>query len=376
VIDCAYFSRAACRSCTWIQTPYPAQLKRKQVQAQARLQDLQPAPIEWQTAVASPVSGMRNKAKMAVGGTIEAPTLGLWELGKEAVDLGDCALYSASLARYFPLIKTFIGRARLSPYDLNQRRGELKFVLLTEAWPDQPVMLRWVLRSTECVDRIVKHLPWLQAQLPDDSVISVNLQPEHKAVLEGDQEMLLTPARWLPVRFNQHQLLFGTRSFLQTNSTVAAALYAQAAEWINHCAPAQVIDLYCGVGAFAYHAAAPGRTVQAIEISSEAIAAAQAARTLNRNPQISFECADADAAAVAADAELVVVNPPRRGLDRRLCSELEQSGIRHLLYSSCNLETLARDSERLQSFVIEKAQVFDMFPHTRHFEVLALLRRA
>lgn len=374
---CAYFDAGQCQSCGWITADYADQLARKQTQsaeAFASIYDQQP---EWLPAHASPTEQMRNKAKMAVAGTLQEPSLGLLELGRAPVDLSDCLLYTDELRSYFPIIKAFILRAQLAPYDPAQRRGELKFVLLTQPWPESPLMLRLVLRSKEALERIAKHLPSLQAELPKRSVVSVNLQPEHKAVLEGPTEIVLSEDRWLPVQFNQHQLLFGTQSFLQTNSAVASALYRQAAQWIDELAPASVLDLYCGVGAFAYHASAITRRVRGIEISGEAIAAAKAALILNGQPSIEFCCDDAQTAlSTDKSPDLVIVNPPRRGLGEQLCTSLNQSSSPAVLYSSCNLGSLQADLKRLTGYRARRAQVFDMFPHTKHFEILVLLEQS
>ncbi|MGM3213911.1 23S rRNA (uracil(747)-C(5))-methyltransferase RlmC, partial [Klebsiella pneumoniae] len=82
-----------------------------------------------------------------------------------------------------------VTRARLTPYDVPARRGELKHLIVTES-PDGELMVRLVLRSREAVPRVRKHLPWLAEALPL-AVLSVNLQPEHKAVLEGEVEEVL-----------------------------------------------------------------------------------------------------------------------------------------------------------------------------------------
>lgn len=376
MIRCDYYQQQLCRSCGWITQDYASQLQRKQAQCVQTLGEVCADTVDWLPAVASPATGMRNKAKMAVGGSSADPILGLVELDSEAVDLSRCLLYAASLSAYFPLLKDFIARAALPPYDPHLRRGELKFVLLTEPHPGGPLLLRLVLRSRESLDRITKHLPELSRELPPHSVISVNLQPEHKAVLEGETEILLSEQRWLPVQFNGHRLLLGTQSFLQTNTAVASALYAEAQGWLNALTPARVVDLYCGIGAFAYHAAAPERSVRGVEISAEAIAAANAALPLNQPADLVFSCADAaQSLRTELDAELVIVNPPRRGLGAALCEQLDQAECSHLLYSSCNLDTLSRDIGRLSQFRIRRARLFDMFPHTRHFEVLALLER-
>ncbi|MGO1612416.1 MAG: 23S rRNA (uracil(747)-C(5))-methyltransferase, partial [Brevibacterium aurantiacum] len=73
--------------------------------------------------------------------------------------------------------------------------------------------------------------------------------------------------------------------------------------------------------------------------------------------------------------ECVIVNPPRRGIGARLSAALEESGIDHIVYSSCNPLTLAKDLDRMPSYTVERARVFDMFPHTKHLEVAVVLQR-
>ena len=98
-------------------------------------------------------------------------------------------------------------------------------------------MVRFVLRSQEPVARIRKHLPWLLDALPQLRVASVNLLPDHKAVLEGDREILLTATETLRMRVNGIDLHLRPQSFFQTNTEVAAALYRQAAAWVDELAP-------------------------------------------------------------------------------------------------------------------------------------------
>ncbi|TWH00033.1 23S rRNA (uracil747-C5)-methyltransferase [Nocardioides sp. J9] len=149
--------------------------------------------------------------------------------------------------------------------------------------------------------------------------------------------------------------------------------------WTADLAPRRVLDLYCGVGGFALHLAAPGRQVTGIEISADAIASAERSRDEAALPgEIRFEVGDATApehAPLLAEADLVVVNPPRRGLGPELAQRLEESGVPHVLYSSCNPETLARDLATMASYSPVRGRLLDMFPQTPHAEVLVLLER-
>lgn len=373
-MDCHHFDAGRCRSCTWLPRPYDDQVAALQAHC-ADLLSSQP-DLVWLPPYASAESGFRNKAKMVVTGTASAPTLGILGEGAVGVDLRDCGLHLDAIQVALPVLAEFITRADLTPYDVATRRGELKFVLVT-ASPDGDLMVRFVTRSQEPVTRLRKHLPWLREALTGLVVVSVNLQPEHKAVLEGDQEILLTDVATLTMRVNGLDLLLRPQSFFQTNTEVAAALYRDATAWINELAPASVWDLYCGVGGFALHAAAPGRTVIGVETSAEAVAGAQQSA---RRADVTAHFVAGDATAFARGAELVpdlvVVNPPRRGISAELAAWLDGSAATHVLYSSCNPESLARDLAAMPGFGAVRARLFDMFPHTAHAEVLVLLERS
>jgi 23S rRNA (uracil747-C5)-methyltransferase len=168
------------------------------------------------------------------------------------------------------------------------------------------------------------------------------------------------------------------RSFFQTNTSVATALYAQARSWVEQLRPQQVWDLYCGVGGFALNARAADH-VTGVELSADAVESARrSAESLGGATEFEFHAGDAAtfAAGAASDdqPDLVVVNPPRRGIGA-LADTLEGGTARHVLYSSCNVESLARDLSRMPSLVVRAARPFAMFPQTRHHEVLVLLER-
>lgn len=367
-MKCDYYEAARCRSCSELPLAYAEQLARKQALAERALAGCSKA--RWLAPVASAEAGFRNKAKMAVGGSIDAPTLGLLDSAGNGIDLMQCPLYPASMQAAFACIRSALIAARVPPYDLATRRGEAKYVLLTEAPGSGELLLRFVLRSREAVERLGKQVAALQAALPALRVVSANLLPEHKAVIEGDTEIVLTDCDSVRCRLNDIEFRLTPRSFLQTNSAVGAALYQQAREWIAGRAPASVWDLYCGVGGFALHAAAPGRSVIGVEATAEAIAAARSS-----NPALEWVCADAtDWACAQADvADCVIVNPPRRGIGKQLAAWLNRSGAATLVYSSCNVDSLAGDLAALTNYRIEAARAFDMFPHTTHFETLVLL---
>ena len=390
-LRCHYFEASRCRSCTLIETPYAQQLRDKE----QRCRELLPAvpTSAWLPPFSGGDRGFRNRVKLVVGGTAGAVTLGIQGPDGRGVDLRECAIQAPEIAAVIPAIASFLDSTGLAPYDVPARRGELKFVHVTVAPPGEdgvaPLMLRIVGRTQHTLDVVRARLDSLRAAVPHAVVISVNLLPEHKAVLEGEREELLLGSS-LPMRlgFDERQLTLHLmpQSFFQTNTSVARALYTQVAEWVLRERPSSLWDLYCGVGGFALHCAAAlsGENdekdcrVLGVELSGAAI---DSARRSSREAKLGAEFLAADATRFAVTAppeslpELLIVNPPRRGIGDELSNWIEGSGIAHLVYSSCNPVSLARDLSSMPSYAVREGRVFDMFPYTSHLEIAVLLER-
>ena len=364
--------------------PYATQLSDKQAAVHAILSDAAPADV-WLDPFTGPESGFRNKAKLVVGGRRGEPTLGILDPTGAGIDLRHCGLYEPGLHEAVLRLPDLVGRLGLTPYDVPRRTGELKHVLVTHS-PDGELMVRFVLRSPGQLGRLERGLPNLLAGLPGARVVTANFLPQHAALLEGEQEQVLTERATLPMRVNGITLHLRPQSFFQTNTTVAAGLYRQAQEWLTAAAPASLWDLYCGVGGFALHAlttATPPAEVTGIEVSEEAVASAE--QTFSGIPlrgsgiHATFRSGDATRYAVRllpeAAPDAVVVNPPRRGIGRELAAWLDRSRVQHVVYSSCNARSLATDLEAMPQLSVRRARLFDMFPQTSHHEVMVLLER-
>lgn len=361
----------------------------------------------WEPPAMSEPSHFRNKAKMAVSGTADAPILGLADRWGGAVDLRSCPLHAPAIEEALPVLAGFIGEAGLEPYSIPERRGELKHLLVT-ASPDGDLMVRFVLRSRRLVGRLRDGLTRLRGLLPTLAVASANIQPIHQAILEGDEEIVLTEEDSLLMRLSlpggsgagELVLQLPTRAFFQTNTAVAEELYATARDWavdapVGAGPVRRAWDLFCGVGGFALALAegargddapgpgATGLSVLGMELSASAIDGARASAALAGLPpgRVRFEAGDArvldpsEARELGGLPDLLIVNPPRRGIGEELAEGIEASGVGRVLYSSCNPMTLADDLARMPSLRVRRARLFDMFPHTTHAEVLVELTR-
>lgn len=419
---CQLHDASLCRSCPNLDLPLAQQLQLKQSAVQATLAG-QVETAAWLEPFASAPSHFRNKAKLAVSGTTHAPVLGLVDRFDNGTDLTSCPLHVNEIKAALAPLTRAITRMGLQPYSIVKRRGELKHVLITASANGQ-LMVRFILRSTAQLPAIRKGAPRLQSELPGLRVLSVNIQPRPAAILEGEREIILSQDStldmplYLPelggdgVVVNNKKsvlpLVLPPQSFFQTNSDVAAGLYAQARAWARDYAGGQagvlagesgagepgacgapsdagqsgqsIWDLYCGVGGFALALAQPGAQVLGVEVSAPAIdgARAAAAQLSLTSPQVRFEAGDASVLDASGQVyghdkpDLLVVNPPRRGIGE-LAASIEDSGIQRVLYSSCNPASLTKDLEVMSSYRVRRARLFDMFPHTNHAEVLVEL---
>lgn len=368
---CSYFDANFCHSCGWIDYHYAEQLKLKNDHLHTLLDSYQPQ--EWLKPATSQLKGFRNKAKMVASPSWDGVVLGI----AEDVSLIECPLYSASMQKALHTIQEWLRELGVKGYDVRLRKGELKYVLLTRSQSSGGMMLRFVLRSHGIIGRLKNALDDLMERITDLQVVSVNIQPVHMAILEGEEEIFLTEQQRLEERLNNVPLFIRPKSFFQTNPEVAEKLYRTASEWANESSPKILWDLFCGVGGFALHCAAPDRHIVGIEIEPEAIECARASASQLEIENITFESLDAAtfSATAGEKPDLIIVNPPRRGLGEQICKWLGRIGAQRVLYSSCNAVSLAKDLETLSGYSINRVQLFDMFPHTSHYEVLVELVR-
>ncbi|ENN8377492.1 23S rRNA (uracil(747)-C(5))-methyltransferase RlmC [Providencia rettgeri] len=374
-MHCEKYATGQCHSCQWLTLTPEQQIIEKQSQLQALLPAIDTSL--FQPPVTGPQTAFRNKAKMVVSGSVEKPILGIVGRDGQGVDLTDCPLYPDAFSDVFSVIIPFIARAGLTPYNIERKRGELKYLLLTQSHHTGKFMLRFVLRSEKKIEQLKKALPWLQEQLPLLAVITANIQPVHMAILEGEDEIFLTEQRTLREEFNQVPLFIRPQGFFQTNPIVAAKLYQTAREWVKALDIDSLWDLFCGVGGFGLHCAEKDTRLTGIEISAPAIASAQQSADELGLKHVEFKALDSTRFATANQdiPQLILVNPPRRGIGKELCDYLTHMQPEYILYSSCNAQTMAQDLQLLAGYQVCKVQLFDLFPHTAHFEVLTLLKR-
>lgn len=161
-------------------------------------------------------------------------------------------------------------------------------------------------------------------------------------------------------------------SFFQVNTCMIKELYDE----VKRCAGRghNLLDLYCGAGTIGIYLADNFDIVHGIEINYDAVTGANVNKKINNIKNISFDMVNANSILIN-NYDVIVVDPPRGGLDKKTITNLLNSGAKKIVYVSCNTITLARDIDMLKDkYVLDKITLFDNFPNTKHVESVCLLK--
>lgn len=168
--------------------------------------------------------------------------------------------------------------------------------------------------------------------------------------------------------------MVSNKSFFQVNTTNISNLYNEIINLGNFKPTDRVIDLYCGVGSISLFIAKYVKSVIGIEIIPDAIKDAKINANINKISNVKFICSDV--AKIIDDnipADIVIVDPPRTGLDTHTVEVINKKKITKLIYVSCNPMTLVRDIKLLTNYALKSISIVDMFPQTHHVECVCLL---
>jgi 23S rRNA (uracil747-C5)-methyltransferase len=376
-MKCHDFLHQHCRSCDLLSEEYSSSVKIKERQLQSLFPD-HISKIKKSIVCNEGAGETRNKAKLAVAQIDQEIQFGFYDNGIQFKKLENCPLQISPINKILIPVRELLLKYKIIPYSPLLKTGELKYLLITYSSSSDELLLRFVLRSKESLDRLKKMTEELKLTNPQVSVVTANIQSVHQAILEGEEEILLTENTYITHQFDEYKLFQGARSFFQTNTKMASALYQSFQTEIKNLDIKKLLDLYCGVGAFSFYAEKYCKQIIGIEISKEAIEFANLAKQINQVSHVDFQALDAEMYLNTNTErfDAVVVNPPRRGLNEQIINQLLKIAPDYIFYSSCNVETLARDWEKFQTgYQINSLQIFDMFPFTSHFETLMVLSK-
>lgn len=218
-----------------------------------------------------------------------------------------------------------------------------------------------------------------------DGLVSVihNINTEKTNLILGKNNVTLWGADTLADTLSGLRFEISPHSFYQVNRIQTEVLYQTALDLAALSGQETVFDLYCGIGTISLFLAQKAKQVLGIEIVPEAVADARRNAEVNGIENASFFCGAADKAvaelySAGERADVVVIDPPRKGADEVTLSTILKMKPKRIVYVSCNPETLARDAKFLcesGKYCIKQVQPVDMFPHTAHVECVVNFER-
>ena len=207
--------------------------------------------------------------------------------------------------------------------------------------------------------------------------IFINVNKENTNIIYGDKFINIYGKDKLRDTLCGYEFNISPSSFYQVNHDCCEALYNKAAELLNVNGDETVVDLYCGIGTVGICAAPKAKRLIGIEVVGDAVKNARVNAELNGVSNAEFYRGDSSIIRSVTDkADVIIIDPPRKGLDEKVISAILDIKPEKLLYISCDPNTLARDLKiLLEHYAADKAYPFNMFPRTSHVETVVLMTK-
>lgn len=325
----------------------------------------------------------RNKAQYPVSSGKKGPTAGFFrQRTHEVIPIDRCLIQTETADRAKGVVLDWMRRHQVSVYDERTHTGLVRHIYVRNAMATGQALVCLVINgdsvpgAKDLVDKLLTNV---------DNIISVTLNVHKKrgnAVL-GDRFVELYGPGYIEDELCGFRFRLSPRSFYQVNRAQAQQLYAAAIRQAELTGAETALDLYCGTGTITLALSRHAKQVIGVEIIPQAIVDAKENAQRNGVENAVFFCADASAAAARFAAEgvrpdVIVVDPPRKGLEEGVISAMVEMAPERIVYVSCDPATLARDCRRLteQGYVLTHAEAFDMFPRCAHVESVVRLDRS
>jgi 23S rRNA (uracil1939-C5)-methyltransferase len=364
-----------CGSCVYRSITYAheLELKRKYVQNALHKVGLE-LPVG--EVLFGKESGYRNKVQYPIG---EKGVLGYFaEKTHEIVPCTDCLLQNPAFTPILQECSAFFEQKQLPAYDEKSGKGLLRHLCLRSASEAAGGEI------SVCLVINGSHLPYekefcsrLIGKFPKIVSITLCKNTKNSNVILGDELILLWGKKTITDKLCGVSFEISPLSFYQVNHDMAEILYQKAAQLADLQAGDTLCDLFCGVGTIGLSIAAGKENISliGIEINPQSVESA-VENAKKAGIQANFFCGDANHPALQ-DADVVLLDPPRKGCDLALIDRLAEIAPQKIVYISCNPDTLARDLSRFvqKGWLISEVTPVDLFPRTGHVETVCLMSR-
>ena len=279
------------------------------------------------------------------------------------------------------MILAHLKKYHIPAYDEQTGKGLLRHVLIRKGFTTGELMVCLILNGTRIPN--VKELVAELVKIPGMTSITINVNTKQTNVIMGQEMRSVWGQDYITDYIGDVKYQISPLSFFQVNPVQTRKLYERALEYAEVESGETVWDLYCGIGTISLFLAQKAKQVYGVEIVPQAIEDAKRNAALNGFSNAEFYVGKAEEVLPVKyreegiKADVIVVDPPRKGCDEALLQTIVQMRPKRVVYVSCDSATLARDLMYLVSegYGVVKGTVVDQFPHTVHVETVCLLSR-
>lgn len=293
----------------------------------------------------------------------------------EIVPVESCLLQDERFENVIDVIREFLDDYAICGYDEVKNIGTLRHICMRAT--DEGISLCLVINSDD-FPHMQDFTERINSNCPDVLSIALSVNKKATNVILGESAKIVWGKGSLTDTLCGLKFEISPMSFYQINRNMAEKLYNRAAEYADLKNGQTLVDLFCGVGTIGLSMIKdkPNSSLVGIEIIPEAVENARRNAEINGIANASFVCGDANAKELS-EADVIVIDPPRKGCDAALVERIADSSCSRVVYVSCNPATLARDCKRFveHGFSIDKVTPADLFPRTGHVETVVLLLR-
>ena len=380
---CAIYKR--CGGCKLQHASYKAQLDFKWDRVKdcvSKIGKLDPSIVKYPLGMEEPWR-YRNKVQLPIGLINGEVKIGFFApRSHDIIDMESCLIQDEIGDKVVKLTREWIEKFNIRPYNVDgeyDEKGIVRHIMIRRGFTTNEVMVVLVTNGEnlphkeEFVDLIVKNIPGIK------SVIQ-NINSKKTNVILGLESKTLWGEDTISDYIGDFRFNISPLSFFQVNPTQTEVLYGKALEYANLTGNEEVFDAYCGTGTITLFLSQKAKKVYGVEIIPQAIDNAWINAKENKVENVEFfvgesEVVIPDLINKGVKADVVVVDPPRKGCDKKLLDAITNIDAKKIVYVSCDPSTLGRDLKVLEEngYKTLEVQPVDMFPNTAHIENVALL---
>lgn len=324
----------------------------------------------------------RNKAQYPVGRHENGVITGFYRnRSHDIVPIERCLIQTETADKITAVVRNWMEENKIAPYHEATGNGIVRHIYVRTGFKTGQVLLCLVVK-TETINKLSELCEQVRAVCPELVGLTLNINPKPGNAILGSKNITVWGQGYMEDVLCGNRFKISPMSFYQVNRAQAEKLYDCALDFAELDGTQTAVELYCGAGTITLALAKRAKSVIGVEIVPEAVDNAKENAALNDIKNIEFICADAGQAAQqlairGVSPDVIVVDPPRKGLDGVTIDAILKMQPDKLVYVSCDPATMARDVKIMaeNGYKLEKYQIFDLFPRTKHVETVVLITR-